>query len=95
LNLPRGRVVGLVIDPQQLVLIRERRATAWRLGKTSYGDVAHVEREVAWARKLFARHGWPVLDVTDQAIEETAAKVVGVLALSGGPARTGANEELC
>lgn len=94
LNLPRGRVVGLVIDPHQLVMIRERRATAWRLGRTSYGDAAHVEREVAWARKLFARQGWPVLDVTDQAIEETAAKVLDVLGLSAGPAGRGASTEL-
>ena len=94
LNLPRGKVAGLVIDPQQLVMIRERRATAWRLGRTSYGDAAHVEREVAWARKLFARRGWPVLDVTDQAIEETAAKVLDVLGLSGGPTGKGAGSEL-
>jgi hypothetical protein len=86
LSLPPGKVVGLVIDPQQLVLIRERRATAWHLGKTSYGEPTHVEREIAWARKLFARQGWPVLDVTDQAIEETAAKIVDALNLSAGPA---------
>jgi regulator of PEP synthase PpsR (kinase-PPPase family) len=82
LRLPPGKVVGLIIDPQNLVLIRDRRATAWRLGKTSYGDPAHVEREVAWARRLFARHGWPTLDVTDQAIEETAAKIVDLLRLT-------------
>ena len=86
LRLPPGKVVGLVIDPHQLVLIRDRRATAWHLGKTSYDDPAHVEREIDWARKLFARRGWPILDVTDQAIEETAARIIDVLRLSAAPA---------
>lgn len=82
LRLPPGKVVGLLIEPQHLVMIRDRRAAAWRLGRTSYGDPSHVEQEIAWARKLFARQGWPTLDVTDQAIEETAAKIIDVLRLS-------------
>jgi regulator of PEP synthase PpsR (kinase-PPPase family) len=83
LGLPPGKAVGLVINPQQLVMIRQRRATGWNLGRTSYGDPAHVAREIAWARQLFARQNWPVLDVTDQAIEETAGKIVQALGLKG------------
>jgi regulator of PEP synthase PpsR (kinase-PPPase family) len=83
LGLPPGKAVGLVINPQQLVMIRERRATGWNMGRTSYGDPAHVAREIAWARQLFARQNWPVLDVTDQAIEETAGKIVQALGLKG------------
>jgi regulator of PEP synthase PpsR (kinase-PPPase family) len=85
LALPPRKVVGLVISPQQLSLIRNRREQEWQMTRTSYGEPAHVSREIAWARQLFARQNWPVLDVTDQAIEETAAKVVDLLGLSGGP----------
>jgi regulator of PEP synthase PpsR (kinase-PPPase family) len=86
LALPSKKVVGLVINPQQLVMIRTRREANWGMARTSYGDPAHVAREIAWARQLFARQGWPVLDVTDQAIEETAAKVTEQLGLFCAPA---------
>jgi regulator of PEP synthase PpsR (kinase-PPPase family) len=93
LGLPPGKAVGLVINPQQLVMIRERRATGWNLGRTSYGDPAHVAREIAWARQLFAHQSWPILDVTDQAIEETAGKIVQALNLKG-PARSAPSGDL-
>jgi len=32
--------------------------------------------EVAFARKLSARHDWPLLDVTRRSIEETAAAIM-------------------
>jgi regulator of PEP synthase PpsR (kinase-PPPase family) len=86
----RGRkVVGLVISPEQLVMIRTRREANWGMDRTGYGESDHVARELAWARQLFARQGWPVLDVTDQAIEETAAKVVEALGLTATPAGGG------
>jgi regulator of PEP synthase PpsR (kinase-PPPase family) len=95
LALPPGRVVGLLIDPQQLALIRGRRAAAWRMERTDpYGDPSHVAREIAWARQLFVARGWPALDVTDHAIEETAARVLEVLGLSQAPGRTPGSEEL-
>ena len=34
------------------------------------------KREVAFARRLFADNGWPVIDVTRRSIEETAAAVI-------------------
>jgi regulator of PEP synthase PpsR (kinase-PPPase family) len=95
LALPPGRVVGLLINPQQLVMIRGRRAAAWHMERTDpYGDPARVAREIAWARQLFVRRGWPTLDVTDEAIEETAARVLEVLGLSVGPRSGGECEEL-
>jgi len=75
----KQKVVGLVIDPIQLSEIRTNRQAAWRMGQTSYNDPEAVAREVAWSRRLFASQGWPILDVTDQAIEETAARIVNLL----------------
>jgi hypothetical protein len=79
-ELPSGKVVGLVIDPRQLAEIRTRRQREWGMAGSSYNDPDHVTREMAWSRQLFARQGWKIVDVTDCAIEETAAKV---LALAG------------
>jgi hypothetical protein len=62
-------------------LLIDGRQAAWGTAPTSYGDLANVAREVAWSRTLFQRFGWPILDVTDQAVEETAARVGQMLAL--------------
>ncbi len=75
----KEKVVGLVIDPMQLSEIRTNRQAGWRMGQTSYNDPEAVAREVAWSRRLFVSQGWPILDVTDQAIEETAARIVNLL----------------
>jgi regulator of PEP synthase PpsR (kinase-PPPase family) len=80
--LPKGKVAALAIDPRQLAEIRSRRQTAWKMADTSYNLPTAVAAEVAWSRRLFARAGWAVFDVTDQAIEETAARVVDRLGLN-------------
>ena len=85
LALTGNKVVGLVIDPRTLTEIRDRRREEWRMAPgSSYTDEQEVAREIAWSRKLFNRQGWPVLDVTNQAVEETAARVVHALGLGKG-----------
>jgi len=86
LALPATKVIGLVIDAVTLSEIRTRRQHAWAMGSTSYNDPGHVEKEVLWSRRLFAQRGWSILNVTDQAIEETAARVVNLLKLPPGMA---------
>jgi len=85
LAIPKNKIIGLVIDPAQLSMIRTRRQAAWNMTPTTYGDPNNVAAEVAWSRALFQRHHWPTLDVTDQAVEETAARVVEMLGLSALP----------
>jgi [pyruvate, water dikinase]-phosphate phosphotransferase / [pyruvate, water dikinase] kinase len=82
LALPEKKVVGLTIEPSQLVEIRTRRQREWKMGDTSYNEMETVDREVAWSRKLFARQGWRTLNVTNQAIEETAARLVELVGLT-------------
>ena len=76
LALPISKVIGLTIDPDQLAMIRARRQTAWGMPQTDYGNPQSVTDEVNWSRSLFRTRNWQVLDVTDQAVEETAAKVI-------------------
>ena len=33
-------------------------------------------RELAFARRMFADNGWPVIDVTRRSIEETALAII-------------------
>lgn len=86
LGLPKAKVVGLVIDPHRLAEIRRRRQAEWHMGPTSYDDTEAVREEVTWSRRLFGRQGWNVIDVTNNAIEETAARVLDLLRLPRGPA---------
>ena len=45
-----------------------------------YIDRQAVTEEIAFSRKLCARHNWPIIDVTRRSIEETAAAVLTLLA---------------
>lgn len=79
LALPPHKVIAFVVDPGQLASIRSRRQTGWRMSLNSYAEQDHVTRELNWSKRLFARRGWRVLDVTDRAIEETAARIIELI----------------
>jgi regulator of PEP synthase PpsR (kinase-PPPase family) len=79
-ELRRPRVVGLTTAPKRLIEIRRNRLLALnQTTETAYVDEEKVEREIAFARRVFADHGWPVIDVTRRSIEETAAAVMRLL----------------
>lgn len=72
-------IVGLTKDPARLVQVRRNRLRLISGGDheaTDYVDLDTVREEVAFARKLCSKHGWPVIDVTRRSIEETAASIL-------------------
>ncbi len=75
------RVVGLTIDPSTLQSIRRTRLAGLQLsGKGSYAERDYILAELEYAESLFRSHPhWPVIDVTDRAVEETAAILVDLL----------------
>jgi [pyruvate, water dikinase]-phosphate phosphotransferase / [pyruvate, water dikinase] kinase len=81
LAIQKPLVVGLVASPDRIVQIRQHRVLTMKSDELtdSYVDRALVTEEIAWSRKLCARQGWPVIDVTRRSIEETAAAVIGLL----------------
>jgi [pyruvate, water dikinase]-phosphate phosphotransferase / [pyruvate, water dikinase] kinase len=76
------RIVGLTIDPASLGRIRKKRLE--KFGQDpggEYANIAHIQAEIEYAQTLFkANRRWPVFDVTDRALEETAAEIVRVVA---------------
>ena len=73
-------IVGLTNDPGRLVQVRKSRLLSLNEEKeTDYIDIERVKEEVTEARRLFARAGWPVIDVTRRSIEETAAAILQML----------------
>jgi regulator of PEP synthase PpsR (kinase-PPPase family) len=81
-RLRRPLVVGLYASPERIVQIRQNRLLSLRTIQSSdaYVDRQAVAEEVAFSRRLCARHNWATLDVTRRSIEETAAAVMALLA---------------
>lgn len=73
----RALIVGLVATPERIVQIRQNRLLSLNADDdTSYVDRDAVAEELAASRRLFARHNWPIIDVTRRSIEETAAAIL-------------------
>ena len=74
-------VVGLVIQPERLGQIRKSRMLSLNEERqTSYVDMESIISELRESRKLFSKHGWPVIDVTRKSVEETAANILQIYA---------------
>ena len=74
------RIIGLTVNPQVLRIIRVEREK--KLGKTNvedYTDIRNIQKEVLYANKIFKEMGWPVLDVTNKSIEESATIIMQMI----------------
>jgi len=75
---PQDRIVALTIGLDPLVEIRKARLK--QLGMSvdaNYGLREQVKEELEYANRVFKEHpGWPVIDVTGRAIEETAVIIL-------------------
>jgi regulator of PEP synthase PpsR (kinase-PPPase family) len=80
-KLTRPLVVGLYATPERIVQIRQNRLLGLKVHREDdqYIDRDAVAEEVAFSRRLCARHNWPSIDVTRRSIEETAAAVMALL----------------
>ncbi|MDR3513082.1 MAG: kinase/pyrophosphorylase [Caulobacteraceae bacterium] len=84
-SLKRAVVVGLTLSPDRLIQIRRNRLLNLRENRESdYIELESVREEIVRARRLFERHGWPVIDVTRRSVEETAAAIVNVMTAGRG-----------
>ncbi|KAM7525200.1 hypothetical protein LguiA_015102 [Lonicera macranthoides] len=74
------KVFGLTINPSVLHSIRRERAKGLGFGdeeRSNYSEMDHVRRELDFANRIFVQNPtWPVIEVTEKAIEETAAIVL-------------------
>lgn len=79
-GLDRRRIVGLTIDPDQLLHHRQHRQRHLGVqGMSTYVDPLKLYEELESARKLFRRSGFAVVDVTDKPIETSADEVLAVV----------------
>jgi [pyruvate, water dikinase]-phosphate phosphotransferase / [pyruvate, water dikinase] kinase len=81
-QLDRPLVVGLIASPERIVQIRQNRLLGLNAHRDDdqYIDRQAVAEEIAFSRRLCAKHTWPIIDVTRRSIEETAAAIIALLA---------------
>lgn len=75
------KIVGLLIDTDSLSKIRRNRLE--KFGQDpggEYARIGYIEKEIEYAQDLFRQNRrWPVFNVTERALEETAAEIVRVI----------------
>ncbi len=81
-TLTKPLVVSLHATPERLIQVRQNRLLSLGAGtgNETYIDRQSVADEVSFARRLSAKYGWALLEVTRRSIEETAAAIMKLLA---------------
>jgi len=70
-------VVCLVASPDRIAEIRRNRAMILSdRNLDEYVDREVIRAEIQYSRRLCAKFGWPVIDVTRRSVEETAATII-------------------
>jgi [pyruvate, water dikinase]-phosphate phosphotransferase / [pyruvate, water dikinase] kinase len=80
MKVTRPLIVGLIATSDRISQVRGNRdlGTTPGFDKGSYIDRAAIAEELKYARAIFSRNNWPVIDVTRRSIEETAAAIVAL-----------------
>lgn len=73
-------VVCLIASPDRIAEVRRNRALLLAdRDLDDYVDRSRIAAEITYTRKLCAKHGWPVIDVTRRSVEETAATIIRLM----------------
>jgi len=73
-------VVCLIASPDRIAEIRRNRALLLAdRDLDDYVDRSRIATEIAYTRKLCAKYGWPIIDVTRRSVEETAATIISLM----------------
>jgi len=80
-EIDQRKIVGLTIDPSSLQKIRKNRLE--KFGQDPGGSYARLDNiydEIEYAKQIFKKYKrWPVLDVTDRALEEKASEITRIV----------------
>ncbi len=79
-QVPKERVVGLLIQKEKLLDIRKERLVQLGLDESAiYGDMKRIDDELNYARNIMEKIGCEIIDVTNKAVEETASIILDVM----------------
>jgi len=81
-KIDQKKVIALTIDLDKLIRIRKNRLE--KLGQdlsSDYASFDYIAREIEYAAGIFSKNKrWPVFDVTEKALEETASEITKLIA---------------
>ncbi len=84
----RKRVVAFTVQPKLLHETRQKRFEEFSkniddggMQELGYTNLRSVISEVVWAESEYRKRNYPIIDITGNTVEETAAKVIKVLGL--------------
>lgn len=78
--LPPGRVIGLTVAEEELIMIRQERLRSLGLNaEASYANLLRIREELHYAESIMAQLGCTVIDVSRKAVEETANIILGIV----------------
>lgn len=80
-DVDQRKIVGLLIDVDSLSRIRRNRLEKFNQDPGGeYASMSYIEKEIQYAQELFRKNRrWPVFNVTERALEETAAEITRII----------------
>ena len=76
-EIERSKIIGLTYDVNVLNKFRRERMRSYGIEDASlYTNDARIEKELAYANKLYEELNCPVINVADRSIEETATLII-------------------
>jgi [pyruvate, water dikinase]-phosphate phosphotransferase / [pyruvate, water dikinase] kinase len=85
-KIDQKKIVGLTIDLEKLARIRKNRLE--KLGQdlsSDYASSQYISDELEYANGIFSRNKrWPIFDVTEKALEETASEITRLIGVRQG-----------
>lgn len=74
------KIIALTIDPEKLGIIRKKRVEKFGDTAGDYATTQHVLAEIEQAERLYSQNKkWPVFNVTERALEETATEITRII----------------
>ena len=73
------KIVGLTVEPEKLTDIRKARLRHLGQELSAYADLDHVTQEVEYGKNIFRKNKWPLINVTNRAVEEVASEVLTLI----------------
>jgi len=84
-SLPPWRVFCLASSPGRLLELRRTRARMTGIPEESYATPQQVGKELLYAERLCAEHGWRKIDVTSRSVEEVSREIIALAGEHAAP----------
>ncbi|NUM43601.1 MAG: kinase/pyrophosphorylase [Anaerolineales bacterium] len=76
---PKHKVVGLTISPERLFELRVKGSDHPGISPIFYRDPAYIRKEVSYAKEIFDRGKWPLIDMSHKSVEEAASEIMSLV----------------